>query len=245
MQLIQSFAQAQANALRFQDVVRKPDSTAFLHLGRFFHWYYFPEHQIFAPSKFIGYAGTSVRTYASQGTGTDTTRVLNRFFTKLDRPSQAFDNLLEELASWLHNLGANVSAKTLDGTGGIYVPEVARPSSSTQRSGSSGAGTYIEGTKVDVTQSRSERSRAARSKCIEHHGLSCLACHMNFGLKYGSLGADYIHVHHLNPLRIIKRSYAVDPVKDLVPLCPNCHAMIHRIGDSATVEDLRAHFADA
>jgi 5-methylcytosine-specific restriction enzyme A len=241
MELIQSFAQAKANALRFQQVARRPGSTAFLHLGRYFHWYYFPEYQIFAPSKFIGYANSSVGTYASQGTGTDTTRVLSRFFTKLDRPSQVFDNLLEDLASWLHSFGANVSAKTLSGTGGIYVPEVADRSNAKQLKGSRSMGAYIEGAKIDVTQSRSERSRAAREKCIEHHGLSCLACQMDFENNYGPLGAGYIHVHHLNPLRIIQCSYAVDPVKDLVPLCPNCHAMIHRLGNTATVEDLREH----
>ena len=42
------------------------------------------------------------------------------------------------------------------------------------------------------------------------------------------MGKDFIHVHHIIPLNEIKEEYTVDPIKDLVPVCPNCHAMLHR-----------------
>ena len=42
------------------------------------------------------------------------------------------------------------------------------------------------------------------------------------------IAQDFIHVHHLVPLCEIGEAYAVDPVNDLVPVCPNCHAIIHR-----------------
>ena len=57
--------------------------------------------------------------------------------------------------------------------------------------------------------------------------------------KYGSLGSDFIHVHHLKPLHTIKERYKIEPKKDLVPFCPNCHSMIHRLPDGSSVEDLK------
>jgi hypothetical protein len=51
-------------------------------------------------------------------------------------------------------------------------------------------------------------------------------------------GAGFIHVHHRKPLALIGRSYAVNPVKDLVPVCPNCHAMLHTQNPPLSVEEL-------
>ena len=244
MQPIQSLAAARANAVRFQNVADKPESIAFKQLGRYFHWYYFPDNEVFAPSKFIGYKDTTVASYMSQGTGTETTRVLGKFFKKLERPSQDFDNLIEDLSAWLHTLSFNVSAKTLSGTGGIYVPKELS-TDLREVSAAKGGNTFVEGARFNVIESRSERSPAARAKCLELHGLSCLGCGFNFERKYGSLGSGFIHVHHLNPLRAISRSYVVDAEHDLIPLCPNCHAMIHRISGEQSLNALQEQIADA
>ena len=61
----------------------------------------------------------------------------------------------------------------------------------------------------------------------------------NFGNRYGELGEGYIHVHHVVPLSKIGKEYTVDPVKDLIPLCANCHAMVHRTGTTLTVDQVR------
>lgn len=42
---------------------------------------------------------------------------------------------------------------------------------------------------------------------------------------YGVSGI--IHVHHLKPLHESIGIGIVDPSRDLVPVCPNCHAVIH------------------
>jgi 5-methylcytosine-specific restriction protein A len=47
-------------------------------------------------------------------------------------------------------------------------------------------------------------------------------------------------VHHLLPLKHIKKAYKVDPITDLRPVCPNCHAMIHRREPMLSLEELRA-----
>jgi len=99
----------------------------------------------------------------------------------------------------------------------------------------------IEGAKKQITINRYERDRAARTKCIEKHGLSCAVCNFNFESSYGSRGAGFIHVHHLKPLGEIGESYKLNPVKDLRPVCPNCHAMLHRTIPAISIEELQTN----
>lgn len=75
-------------------------------------------------------------------------------------------------------------------------------------------------------------------RCIDHYGTNCFVCGFNFGKVFGRLGEGFIHVHHLQPLSEIGREYEVDPIKDLRPLCPNCHAMIHRRSPPLAIDDL-------
>ncbi|MGH9439380.1 MAG: HNH endonuclease [Terriglobia bacterium] len=96
-----------------------------------------------------------------------------------------------------------------------------------------------EGAKQVVTVNRYERSLSARVKCIEEWGVNCVVCGFNFEQTYGSRGAGYIHVHHLKPLGEIGTSYKLDPIKDLRPVCPNCHAMLHRTIPAISVSDLK------
>ena len=100
---------------------------------------------------------------------------------------------------------------------------------------------YHEGHVINAKVNRYERSSIARMKCIEYHGAKCSICGINFGKKYGELGEGFIHVHHLKPLHSIGQDYVVNYKNDLIPVCPNCHAMIHRIknGESMTVVELR------
>ena len=97
--------------------------------------------------------------------------------------------------------------------------------------------TYVEGARRDVIQSQIERNRIARDACIAAHGRNCAACGFNFGAVYGSLGEGFIHVHHCNPVSLGVRE--VDPVNEMRPLCPNCHAMVHREDPPLSVEALK------
>ena len=100
-------------------------------------------------------------------------------------------------------------------------------------------GGYTEGSARQVEVNVYERDRAARQACIRHYGIACVVCGLVFEERYGELGYDYIHVHHLVPLSEIGESYQVDPVKDLRPICANCHAMVHRRSPPLPVEELR------
>lgn len=99
--------------------------------------------------------------------------------------------------------------------------------------------TFIEGSASQVTQTRYERNSHARKKCLLYYGYSCSVCEFNFESYYGSLGYQFIHVHHLNKIATIKQEYEVNPIKDLRPVCPNCHSMLHKQNPPFTIEELK------
>ena len=99
---------------------------------------------------------------------------------------------------------------------------------------------YREGSVREVLVNVYERDQLARQACIDHFGLACAVCGLNFKDRYGPLGAGFIHVHHIVPLSEVGPQYQVVPRKDLRPVCPNCHAMLHRRRPPLSIEELRA-----
>lgn len=97
-----------------------------------------------------------------------------------------------------------------------------------------------EGAKKQILVNRFERSAAARAECIAAHGTICAACNIDFEHQFGEIGRNFIHVHHKTPLCEVDESYTIDPINDLVPLCPNCHSMIHKMEDPSDVGSLIA-----
>jgi len=96
-----------------------------------------------------------------------------------------------------------------------------------------------EGGKRTVTVNAYERSAEARAACIEAHGASCAICAFDFGEMYGPEFEGFIHVHHRIPVSKIEERYKVDPVNDLIPVCPNCHAVLHYGNKTRTEEEVR------
>lgn len=84
-----------------------------------------------------------------------------------------------------------------------------------------------------------ERNPAARRECLAHHGYACAVCTFDFAKRYGEIGEGYAHVHHLRPVSEIGEEYEIDPIHDLRPVCPNCHAMLHRARPPLSIEELR------
>ncbi|WP_415776308.1 HNH endonuclease [Shewanella oncorhynchi] len=99
----------------------------------------------------------------------------------------------------------------------------------------------FEGAVSQTNVNRFERNRKSRELCIAHYGAECQVCHINFGDKYGEIGEGFIHVHHVVKLSSIGKKYSVNPIQDLVPVCPNCHAMLHQHEPPLSIEDLRSH----
>lgn len=98
---------------------------------------------------------------------------------------------------------------------------------------------YYEGATKSIRVNVYERNDKARLACIKHYGYSCCICGFNFEEAYGEMGLGFIHVHHLKPLSEVGKEYKVDPVKDLRPVCPNCHAMIHSRKQSHSIEEVK------
>ena len=97
----------------------------------------------------------------------------------------------------------------------------------------------LEGAKKKIYVNAYERNNKAREKCIENYGAICSVCNFDFKNIYGSLGEGYIHVHHLKPLSEINKEYKVNPIKDLRPVCPNCHAMLHKKVPAYSIEEIQ------
>ncbi len=98
--------------------------------------------------------------------------------------------------------------------------------------------TFNEGSIKTVTVNYYERDRQGRDVCINHFGLNCVVCGFNFEERYGEVGKGFIHVHHLRPLSELGGEYQLSPIKDLRPVCPNCHAMLHKRKPAYSIEEL-------
>ena len=102
---------------------------------------------------------------------------------------------------------------------------------------------YFEGARRQVRVNAYERDPRARIACLNHYGYRCAVCDLLFEERYGELGRNFTHVHHLKPLSLFDKEYELDPIKDLRPVCPNCHAILHREEPVLTIEALRKHLA--
>jgi hypothetical protein len=86
-----------------------------------------------------------------------------------------------------------------------------------------------------------ERSRKNREKALAYHKPVCAACDFDFNAFYGAeLANAFVEIHHRVSITELD-GRIVNPETDLVPLCSNCHRMVHRRrGEIMRVEDLRA-----
>jgi len=99
---------------------------------------------------------------------------------------------------------------------------------------------YSEGARKQVRVNAYERNPQARSACLKHHGYRCAVSGLPFEEGYGRIGKDFIHVDHLKPLSLSDGNYKLDPLDDFRPVCPNCHAMLHRKEQALSISKLRA-----
>ncbi|PIC88547.1 restriction endonuclease [Sporosarcina sp. P21c] len=98
---------------------------------------------------------------------------------------------------------------------------------------------FIEGAKVISISTRYERDEKARKASLDYYGYNCLVCGMNFESFYGEIGKSFIHVHHLQEISTIGKEYEIDPIEDLKPVCPNCHAMLHKRKPAYSIDELK------
>jgi hypothetical protein len=107
------------------------------------------------------------------------------------------------------------------------------------------ATTGHEGGHQTVSVNRYERDDRLRQACIDHYGCRCFVCGYDFSVTFGADGAGVIEVHHLTPLATVRGVHEVDAVRDLRPLCPNCHTMAHRREPPYTMDALKTLSAES
>jgi predicted HNH restriction endonuclease len=102
---------------------------------------------------------------------------------------------------------------------------------------------YLEGRLKEARLIARSRNGLARQACIDCHGTSCTVCGFDFGIVYGDHGAGFIEVHHLVQVSSHDEEHEIDPVKDLCPVCANCHRMLHRSDEPLSIEELKSIIA--
>jgi 5-methylcytosine-specific restriction protein A len=105
---------------------------------------------------------------------------------------------------------------------------------------------YLEGNSQQRLFTVYERNSEARQACIDHYGYDCQICGTNLEKIYGEVGKDFIHVHHIDFFSNFTEEHKIDPIKDLITICPNCHAMLHRKvnGKYLTINQLKEKFVN-
>lgn len=182
------------------------------------------EDVIFGPSRVVGYKDITLERHNQLGNsnglnGTETNPAITRVLGQQIKRGDEGWELLEE-----HFLGLceKVDVVPVDRPRKFWLLD-----EQSLHTDSSDAN-FSEGALSSYVSTRYERSSAARRACIALHGTTCAVCDINFGHLYGKHGEGFIHVHHLYPLHNAGATRKTDPVKDLVPVCPNCHYMLHR-----------------
>lgn len=102
-----------------------------------------------------------------------------------------------------------------------------------------------EGAKCKITVNAYERNREARKICIEYYRtlnngkVKCEICGFDFHEFYGKIGEGKIHIHHIKPIHEIGNEYKIDSVNDLIPVCPNCHLILHSKDPAYTPQQIK------
>ncbi|MBU7575481.1 MAG: HNH endonuclease [Hydrogenophaga sp.] len=168
---------------------------------------------------------------------------------EFDRVEGAFERRMQNISylldsrglTWLQglkpqeNVGANVEPRLVEFLGELFT-ELAPPQTFPEDIGDLPG--VIEGAKKQIVVNAYERDSTAKLRCIKRWDCVCFVCKFDFHAVYGDLGKGFIHVHHLKPIHTIGEEYVLDPENDLRPVCPNCHAMLHRKKDVLSIEEL-------
>lgn len=141
--------------------------------------------------------------------------------------------------SWKWLSAYTKSYTTIDG------PIEARLSDVLESYQASFAEPLTEGAFKSVSVTAYERNALARRQCIEHYGTACYACGFSFGETYGETADGYIHVHHLKAVSERAGRYVIDPIEDLRPICPNCHAVVHLQNPPLSIAELKRMLKEA
>lgn len=233
-----------ANILRLHDYAIGSAKEARFHadrmrMGKRFVAYVDDDETIFCPSKFAGYKDNDLSHAKLLGErhGTTTsiqiTRLVGNPLYEDDEGYKEIDRAFERYCE-----AFKISPTRWDTPRSFWV--IRTRGANAADAGATSASDYEEGARISVLTNRFERDYRARKACIQHYGAECAVCKLEFAKFYSGLGEGFIHVHHLVPISQAQGKYKVDPISDLRPVCPNCHAMLHwGGGELMSIEDLK------
>jgi 5-methylcytosine-specific restriction protein A len=98
---------------------------------------------------------------------------------------------------------------------------------------------FSEGKQNKYLTNTYERNLKAREICLKYYGCKCIICGFDFEKIYGEIGKGIIHVHHINKISEINGEHEIDAIKELVPVCPNCHTVIHSKKEIYTINEMK------
>lgn len=215
-----------------------------LSLGKIFVYCILGPRFVFAPSRFAGYSKCTLEKHEAfpYKNGSKTTPRIS----KLLQPPVTDERAESAYAALCNEVDVEPSGKTrtywfidspISAIGDIVTGgESGFPDEVRQ---------FIEGATRRVVVNAYERDPKARAACLNHHGYDCSVCNFNFGSTFGKVGNEFIHVHHLIPISLSGVAHAIDPINDLRPVCPNCHAMLHKSDPPFSIEELRKVLLEA
>lgn len=96
-----------------------------------------------------------------------------------------------------------------------------------------------EGDEIEIVSKRYERNPINRQLCLDANGYKCAVCGFDFEKVYGDIGKNVIEVHHIIPVHTMGPGYVVDPIKEMIPLCSNCHTIVHKKNPPYTIEEIK------
>ena len=103
----------------------------------------------------------------------------------------------------------------------------------------------FEGKLITTVTKTRKRSTKLREYAFDYYKkinqIKCDICGFNFEENYSKFGQDYIEFHHIKPISVYEEDGKIinleEARQNLVPLCSNCHKILHR--NSITVEQLK------
>ena len=100
--------------------------------------------------------------------------------------------------------------------------------------------TFTEGARRTIITTAPERDPAARDACIAHYRREdgVLTCQVCGWTKPNGVRKTIIEVHHRTPVSDYAGETEIDPITDLIPLCPTCHRIVHDTDPPMSVEAL-------
>ena len=191
-------------------------------------------HYIFAPGAYVSYRNLERRddwlARTLQASRHESRSFLDRNYgeCRVEKGHQRYPQLVQAYYQHCATWGVQPSKETLRGRSFWLIAAEADDTVIAEEL--TDAQSYEEGAVRRIQVNAYERDAAARKACIAHYGnrYICEVCGFDFVAVYGTRGKEFIHVHHMTALHTIGKAYQVNPVRDLIPVCCNCHAMIHR-----------------